>query len=302
MEKKAENVVGIYHNRDLDGFCSGAIIKKKYPEATMIGFDYGNQLELGFLKGKDVIMSDVSMPMTDMVKISAIAKSFLWIDHHKSAIDDFNAIQDIHNIESVLEIGTAACELTWKTLFPNEAMPVTVKMLGNYDVWRNGNKDVWNEVTLPFQYGMRLLCNSLETFPAELLNDVHTFHNNETTKIILSGLTVLAYQRQTNEILIKRAGFEVYFLDKYRAICVNACGVNSTVFDSNYDEEKHDIMIPFFYDGENFNISFYTTKDSVDCSQIAKMFGGGGHSRASGCKMSKDQFHNLFLKNKELIK
>jgi oligoribonuclease NrnB/cAMP/cGMP phosphodiesterase (DHH superfamily) len=299
MEKKAENVVGIYHNRDLDGFCSGAIIRLKYPEARMIGYDYGQDLEIESLKDKDIIMADVSMPMEDMLKISAIAKSFLWIDHHKSAIEDFKAIQDIHNIESVLEIGTAACELTWRTLFSSRNTPNTVKILGDYDVWRNEDQHIWNTRTLPFQYGMRLRCNSLDSFPMHMLD---FFQFGSEQKLLESGRTILAYQKQTNETLIKRAGFEVYFLDKYKAVCVNACGVNSTVFDSNYDEEKHDVMIPFFYDGESYNLSFYTTKDSVDCSQIAKMFGGGGHERASGCKMSKEQFHNLFLANRKDLK
>ncbi len=35
-------MIGIYHSADLDGFTSGAIIKRKYPNAKMIGYDYGN--------------------------------------------------------------------------------------------------------------------------------------------------------------------------------------------------------------------------------------------------------------------
>ena len=38
-------MIGVYHNRDLDGFTSGAIIKLKYPDAKMIGYDYGHPFE-----------------------------------------------------------------------------------------------------------------------------------------------------------------------------------------------------------------------------------------------------------------
>ena len=31
-----------------------------------------------------------------------------------------------------------------------------------------------------------------------------------------------------------------------------------------------------------WNMSFYTTRDDVDCSEIAKSLGGGGHCQASG--------------------
>jgi len=30
-------------------------------------------------------------------------------------------------------------------------------------------------------------------------------------------------------------------------------------------------------------MSFYTKKDNIDCSEIAKKFGGGGHERAAAC-------------------
>ena len=31
----------IYHSADLDGVCSGAIMRRAFPEATMLGYDYG---------------------------------------------------------------------------------------------------------------------------------------------------------------------------------------------------------------------------------------------------------------------
>ncbi len=56
----------VYHSRDLDGYCSGAIVKKKYPDAVLIGFDYGQGLQklIELIpKGEDTIMVDVSLPI-----------------------------------------------------------------------------------------------------------------------------------------------------------------------------------------------------------------------------------------------
>ena len=37
-----------------------------------------------------------------------------------------------------------------------------------------------------------------------------------------------------------------------------------------------------------WNLSFYTSKEGVDVSQIAATFGGGGHIRAAGASKLKE--------------
>lgn len=34
-----------YHSKDLDGKCSGAIVKYKFPDCNMIGIDYGDKFD-----------------------------------------------------------------------------------------------------------------------------------------------------------------------------------------------------------------------------------------------------------------
>lgn len=271
-------MIGVYHNRDLDGFTSGAIIKLKYPDAKMVGYDYGQPFEQE-VTGEPIIMADVSLPMKTMVKIAQLSNwQLTWIDHHISAINDYkDFVGDGESFcNAVLENGIAACEGAWKYLFPEKQMPLSVKLLGEYDTWRNADKQRWENEILPFQFGMRLYCNSVDTFPVEV------FENEELVKqIIHEGLTVLKYQSQVNELQCKKASFETEF-NGLRAICLNGGGFNSDVFRSVYDESKHDIMMPFQFDGKKWTISLYTTKDEVDCSVIAKSNGGGGHKKAAG--------------------
>lgn len=271
-------MIGIYHNRDLDGFTSGAIIKLKYPEAVMIGHDYGQEFDFEKIDSP-VIMADISLPMEDMVKVAKLSGwNFTWIDHHISAIKDFN--QFVGGGESfckpVLQNGISACEGTWKYLFPEKEMPWAVKLLGEYDTWRNSDKYRWENEILPFQFGMRLFCNSVDTFPIEV------FEKEQLVRDIISnGLMILKYQSQINELQCKKSSFEIEF-EGLRAICLNGGGFNSDVFKSVYDESKHDVMIPFQFNGKQWTVSLYTTKENVDCSVIAKSYGGGGHKKASG--------------------
>ena len=55
-------------------------------------------------------------------------------------------------------------------------------------------------------------------------------------------------------------------------------------------------MITFFYNGrhDHYTFSFYSTKEEIDCSEIAKSFGGGGHRWASGCTVKN--FEDIFDK------
>lgn len=281
-------MICIYHNKDLDGYCSGAIVKRKFPDAKMIGWDYGQPIPFTEIpSGEDIILIDISFPMIDMFNLSEASNSFTWIDHHISAINEFNAFppEGKGSIVAVLENGIAACEGGWKHLFPGEQMPTAVKLAGEYDTWRNQDKFRWDNAILPFQFGMRMFCNSPETFPPELFDHYDIVTDNPVYKIINDGKLILSYQKTQNERACK-SSFEIDFAG-LRAICLNNGGANSQVFDSVYDESKHDVMIPFVFTGKHWTFSLYTTKDEVDCSVIAKSNGGGGHKKAAGFQLKE---------------
>jgi uncharacterized protein len=280
-------MICIYHSKDLDGYCSGAIVKRKYPDAKMIGYDYGQPFPWDEIPvNEPVIMIDVSLPMAEMSKLSIHSNhNFTWIDHHISAITDFNNYKDIdiQAVTAILENGISACEGGWKHLFPDEEMPTAVKLLGEYDTWRNKDKDRWDNAIMPFQYGMRMFCQSAETFPQELMDEYPIVTDNPVYKIIHEGKLILSYQKTQNERACK-SSFEIEF-EGLKAICLNNGGANSQVFDSVYDESKHDVMIPFVFTGKHWTFSIYTTKDEIDCSIIAKSKGGGGHKKAAGFQL-----------------
>ena len=261
----------IYHSRDLDGYCSGAILKKRFPQAELIGYDYGQAIPK-IDDGDEIIMVDVSIPMLDMATMAMRCK-LTWIDHHISAINDFGALPP-NKITAVLDNAHSACEGAWRWAFPDRGVPLAVTMLGMYDTWRNHDKDWWDLEIMPFQYGMRTLCHSAESFPEFMLeSDV------DLQDIIQLGAVILRYQKDQYMIAAKSA-FE-FDWKGYRCIALNGGGFNSMAFDSVYDEAKHDIMMPFKFNGKMWIFSLYTTKD-IDCSAIAKEMGGGGHKKAAG--------------------
>lgn len=271
----------IFHSNDFDGIASGVIMKEKYPNGILLPYDYGNPLHLP-VKGVPVVMADVSLPMKKMFEVAEYSDfQFTWIDHHKSAIDDYNKFVKRQGkfVTTILEEGTAGCELTWRHFFPRP-VPHGIRLLGRYDVWDQNDPDEWEERILPFQYGLRAICNSVENFPKILLsNDSHAirFING----IIENGKAILAYQKIQNEKMASAIAFEGTFMG-YRVIAMNNSGSNSQLFESVYDPEEHDIMMPFYFNGSMWKVSLYTTKDEIDCSELAKTKKGGGHKKAAG--------------------
>lgn len=272
-------MVCIVHDRDLDGHCCGAILKYKYPDAKIVGYDYGQPIPWDEVHdGEPVIMADVSLPMPDMHTLwLKSGRNLVWVDHHISAIKAHEqwVIDNGKFLTPVLNASISACEGAWMYLFPREAVPEAVELLGTYDSWRNKDKDYWNYRVMPFQWGMRMECTSPETLDTELFRP----GNKEVDAIIKQGEMILRYQKQQYERTAKFA-FETVF-EGLRCICINAGGGNSTMFESVWDEEKYDAMVPMFYSGRGWTFSMYTTKD-IDLSVIAKKHGGGGHAKACG--------------------
>ena len=188
-----------YHKADLDGVCSGAIVKHFVPDVELCGYDYGEEFpwdkvafvtRCGYCSGagcdmcgpdgihelepigedgekRTVYMVDVSLPPEDMKRLAEVS-NLIWIDHHKSAIETCSGFVR----ERLLHPNYAACELTWAWF--------NVKKTGG-DSWEQreynpaeapeavrllGRYDVWDKDCLgwdstivPFQMGARVVRN-----------------------------------------------------------------------------------------------------------------------------------------------
>ena len=100
-----------YHSADLDGHCSGAIVRKKYPDVELIGINYGDEFPWEKIPGNLVIMVDFSLqPFDDMVRLLEMG-DIVWIDHHKSAIEDYNNHKFSTKHVAMLNEKKAGCEL-----------------------------------------------------------------------------------------------------------------------------------------------------------------------------------------------
>lgn len=276
-----------YHKVDLDGKCSAAIVRRKYPECELIGVDYPDRPDFGKIeKSEKVFIVDFSFSAEDMYNLLCIC-NLIWIDHHKSAIqkvfedtlpDNQALLTDA--IEGIREIGKAGCELTWEYLFPDKPMPDAVRLLGRYDVGDHKDKDV-----IRFQYGMRLHYWFPEDRRWEKLLDPYL---KEEEGFIKHGSVILTYEQQQNTAYAKAMAFPVEF-EGHKAWAINKALSNSKIFETIEKAEERPLWILFSYKAGIWRYSLYANPAALDLdvSKLAVKYGGGGHAGAAGFQSNK---------------
>lgn len=335
-----------YHSADLDGYCSGAIVKHRFPDAVMHPINYGDEFPWDEIKPEDIVyMVDFCLqPFDGMGKLWVkLGDGLHWIDHHLSAIKSW---QDYHNgnvvqphYNGMRDTSKAACELTWEYLFPERPIPLAVELLSLYDSWTYQGHEL-EDLVLPFQVRMKMeeldpkdwgSCESkwLHFFQA-YTSDLFIHEMSEIRKWVNEGRFLLRYDEAQKAKYAKTYAFEtMLIIPPYKttsdtlycikSIAVNLGHTNSKVFDSVWRREcpacdgkggilwselgessercerckghgyiePYDLMISFVRRKDKlWDVSLYSTKPDVDCGDLAKSFGGGGHKGAAGfqCK------------------
>lgn len=273
-----------YHSADLDGHCSGAIVKMAYPDCEMIGINYGDEFPWADIRAKEMtFMVDFSLqPFEGMEKLIKQCQ-LIWIDHHKSAIEEAKKSSYFGPPHVFIE-GKGACQLVWEYLkhdghfyiedFQNLlGVPTFIRLLAEYDVWNH-----LDPRTLPFQYGMRQF---EDTKPDNQEFWKSLFDTEQVQHIVEVGSIIIKYQNSENKKYSDACAFETE-LDGLKCIAMNKMLTNSKCFDSIWDPEDYDAMLTFGFRKGQWTVSLYSTRDDIDVSVIAKNRGGGGHKGASG--------------------
>jgi oligoribonuclease NrnB/cAMP/cGMP phosphodiesterase (DHH superfamily) len=239
-------------------------------------------------------------------RIKRLEKNFIWIDHHISAINDCKLY---NNDEFGLrDTKFAACELTWQYFFPNEPMPEIVRLLGRYDCFGHKGTDEEQKV-LEFQYGARSIISNYEEAYIWLTDAINKKTSTGIVFPIIPEDIILAMGKSIYQYLCTEAkqtyqnGFEIKFNQTHfhphdgikRFICINKERFNPINFGIDYNTDGYDGAACFHYDGvaKLWRFSLYNDNGNVDCSVIAKQFGGGGHKGAAGFVLNNKQFKSL---------
>lgn len=278
-----------YHSIDSDGHASGAVVKKAIPDVTLLPYNYGDFDLTTHVVGDVVYFVDaVPQPYLKMKQLFNIIGSGLHIiDHHKSAIESL-VLQELKELlpnNIVLSDKHAACRLCWEHLFPETEVPISIGLISQYDNWDTKGWFDWDDMVLPYQMGLRLQ----NTDPIKTSVMLDRIDDALVPEICKEGKIVLTYQNQQNAFSMNLNSFETVW-EGYNFLCINSTQSNMQLFESLYDETRHDFMCRFCLNSmRQVSVSIYSTKEDRDASAIAIKFGGGGHKKAAGFSVALEE-------------
>ena len=304
------NKAYVYHHNDHDGIVAAGILYRLYlkhvqyfTDIEFIMIDYQKELNFNHIDSEDkVFFLDYSFSNnTNLIRFSELLdrvgnKNIIWIDHHKTSI----GVLDNYNINGIRD--TSLCGAAWTYIYCSNYLsckdkyynmsaesydiskefhedldiPIGIKYIDDYDCWKKIYKN-----TNDFHYGLNI-SDPRDDQIISLLNS-YASYNDFIQSIIEKGQAIQTYLKNNDrDYHVNMYGFE-YTLPEdrggYKCFCLNRKG-NSLMFGDKVNE--YDAVIPFYFVNGRWTYSMFTVKDNVDCSAVAKSFGGGGHLKAAG--------------------
>lgn len=282
-------VICIFHSRDLDGWASGAIVKRWCGENNhnikLIGWDYGQEVDLSDVFSDDgsgditcdaLFICDVMLPKEIMENLYDKGVNMIWCDHHESSLKEAENM-NFGDCDGIRSINFAGCELTWQYCYPDEDVPIMIEYLGKYDSHREMNDDHKSGI-LYIQYAARAYITGVDDFEDDYFED-----GGWLERWIDEGAAILTYVKTDARETYKKQNFPVKIGDN-KFVCVPRERFNPSNYDIDYESEGYDGAMCFWYRGsENvWEFSIYNENGELDVSEIAKKMGGGGHKAAAG--------------------
>ena len=260
----------IYHCPCMDGFGSAfAVWKLVGDQAEYFPCQIGK--DPPDVTGRNVLICDYSYSYDILTQMIQDANSLAILDHHKTAEAD---LQDIPPEYKIFDMNHSGAYLTWTFCHPNEPVPPLISYIQDRDIWTKElpqtNEFTAGLFTIPFEF---------EEYD-KLLDPQH-FQN-----CINKGTILLAQQQDHVEWLSNKADVKLVQINGSQYL---AAFLNSPIYQSELGNHlMNTLNIDFAaiyshhdkHGATRFSLRSLDTK--ADVSQIAKVFGGGGHRNAAG--------------------
>lgn len=262
----------IYHANCADGFGAAWVVRRALGEDNVEFYPgkYGEGPP--DCTGRDVIIVDFSYKRPVMMRITEEANSILVIDHHKTAAESLVDLPD--DVECHFDMNHSGAMLTWMYYFPDEDPPELLKHIEDRDLWHfklSGTREIQAALfSYPYDFGvwddlMDIGTGTLE-HEGEVLERKHFKDMGELLKVTKRLMVIGGHEVEVANLPYTMSSDAGHILAQTNPF--GAC---------YYDTST----------GREFSLR--STDEGVDVSQIALMYGGGGHRNAAGFKVSFEE-------------
>ena len=221
------------------------------------------------VKNKNVVILDFSFKNATTKKMIEEANSLLVIDHHKSAMVELHDISNTH-----FDMTKSGAMLAWEFFHPGKEPPKFIQYIQDRDLWK------WE---LPYS---KEFAAAFDMIPFEF-EEFEKFEDDSVfDDAVKRGSYILAYSKTVVKKVCEKAASRK--LDGKDILVVNASHWMSEI--GARLAPDCDFAMIWYYDhnDKDIKVSLRAFHDTVDVSEIAKKYSGGGHKKAAGFRLPGD--------------
>ncbi len=265
MDPNSVDIV-IYHGGCSDGFGAAfAAWKLLGRRAKYIPGKFGTPPP--DVTGKNVVIVDFSYDNATTKAMIEDAADLLVLDHHKSAMVELHDISQTH-----FDMTKSGAILSWEWFHPGKEPPKFLRYIQDRDLWQ------WE---LPYSKEFSAAFDMVEMH----FEDYDAYCDDSVfDDAVKRGSYILAHKRTFINKIMKRAAKRM--IQGRTALVVNSSHWMSEI--GMYLAKSAEVAVIWYLDHKDgsYHISLRSDSGEIDVSEIAKVFGGGGHKTASGCRLA----------------
>ena len=266
MEPSSVNVV-IYHANCNDGFGAAySAWKLLGNRAEYHAASHGSPPP--DVTGKRVVILDFSYNNATTKALIEQAEELWVIDHHKSNMVELHDISNTH-----FDMTKSGAMLSWEFFHPGKEAPKFIHYIQDRDLWQ------WElAYSKEFSAAFDMVPWNFDEY--EKFEDDSVFDD-----AVKRGSYILAYSKTVIKKICDKATKRKY--KDYDVMVVNSSHWMSEI--GSTLAKDCDFAMIWYYDHDAciYKISLRAFHDTMDVSEIAKAFGGGGHRKAGGFVLPK---------------
>jgi hypothetical protein len=292
----------IYHGNCDDGFGAAYAVWKRWgDDVEFFPASYGKPPP--DVTGKDVIMVDFSFKYPVMRELGNAAKSIVVLDHHKTAqaeLHEWGASRAPENLHIALEntefdiahclmqnclptiawfdMEKSGARLAWEFCHPGLPVPDLIKHVEDRDLWR---------FALPYT---RHVSAAVRSYKQTFDRWDAWIEAGDVTALVRDGGAILRAEQKLISQFMEQVIFDEIGGHTVPTVNVPYHFASDTANELLGKFEYAPFAAAWFRRGDGkFQVSLRSEDSRADVSEIAKLYGGGGHRNAAGFEVPSER-------------